>query len=496
MTLPIKSITESSFFRWWTYAAVASATFITVMEMSATAIVVPTISEYFGADIPSAQWLAVSYMLVVSALIMPAGAIAKTLGTRNVWMWGIFIFAIAALITSFSPTFKMVIVGKILMGIGASALQANGMAMTAGAFPDSERGKALGLHMTAVGIGAVGGPVFGGVIEGLWDWRAIFLAISVFSILSWVFSGLVIRNDDESQGSNIRMLAKFDWTGTVLSALFLLSVMLAISFAQEFGWTSPFIIAGFVLTVALFVAFIFWERRIREPMLPLAMFKSVAFSVGSAARFLSFVASSAVFFLMPFFLVSGLGLDTAVAALYLLPSSACMVVMAPLSGWIADKTGTTIPAVFGMVCSTISMYLFSLITIDTNPAFVSGIAALSGVGMSIFMAPNTSSIMGSAGRSRYAIVSAFLNLTRNAAHVVGIAMPTAIVVIVMGSLGYDADLSDPEALKDVGLRSAYATSMGRAFEISTVIMAVATVCAIGAGVSSSEKTVKPGTSEN
>ena len=167
MTLPIKSITESSFFRWWTYAAVASAAFITVMEMSATAIVVPTISEYFGADIPSAQWLAVSYMLVVSALIMPAGAIAKTLGTRNVWMWGIFIFAIAALITSFSPTFKMVIVGKILMGIGASALQANGMAMTAGAFPDSERGKALGLHMTAVGIGAVGGPVFGGVIEGL-----------------------------------------------------------------------------------------------------------------------------------------------------------------------------------------------------------------------------------------------------------------------------------------------------------------------------------------
>ena len=272
--------------------------------------------------------------------------------------------------------------------------------------------------------------------------------------------------------------------------------MLAISFAQEFGWTSPFIVAGFVLTVALFVAFIFWERRISEPMLPLAMFKSVAFSVGSAARFLSFVASSAVFFLMPFFLVSGLGLDTAVAALYLLPSSACMVVMAPLSGWIADKTGTTIPAVFGMVCSTISMYLFSLITIDTNPAFVSGIAALSGVGMSIFMAPNTSSIMGSAGRSRYAIVSAFLNLTRNAAHVVGIAMPTAIVVIVMGSLGYDADLSDPEALKDVGLRSAYATSMGRAFEISTVIMAVATVCAIGAGVFSSEKAVKPGTSEN
>ena len=111
----------------------ASATFISVMEMSATAIVVPTISEHFGADIPAAQWLTVSYMLVVSALIMPAGAIAATLGTRRLWLWGILLFALASLITAFSPTFAMVIMGKVLMGVGASALQANGMAMTAGA---------------------------------------------------------------------------------------------------------------------------------------------------------------------------------------------------------------------------------------------------------------------------------------------------------------------------------------------------------------------------
>ena len=91
MNLPFNSITKSSYFRWWTYAAVASATFISVMEMSATAIVVPTISEHFGADIPAAQWLSVSYMLVVSALIMPAGAIATTLGTRRLWLWGIFL---------------------------------------------------------------------------------------------------------------------------------------------------------------------------------------------------------------------------------------------------------------------------------------------------------------------------------------------------------------------------------------------------------------------
>ena len=489
MNLPFNSITKSSSFRWWTYAAVASATFISVMEMSATAIVVPTISEHFGADIPAAQWLSVSYMLVVSALIMPAGAIAATLGMRRLWLWGIFLFALASLVTAFSPTFAMVIVGKILMGVGASALQANGMAMTAGAFSDADRGRALGLHMTAVGIGAVGGPVFGGLIEGLWGWRAIFLFISAFSLISWVFSGVVIRKDPEGSERNITLLSRFDWLGTVFSAGLLLSVMLSISFAQDFGWTSPLILGGFILAGILFLAFLVWENRIETPMLPLDMFKSVSFSVGSAARFLSFLAGSGVFFLMPFFLVSGLRMDTAVAALYLLPSSACMVVLAPLSGWIADKTGTTIPAVCGMICSTISMYLFSTITIDTNPMYVSVMAALSGIGMSVFMAPNTSSIMGSAGRSRYGIVSAFLNLTRNAAHVVGIALPTAIVVVVMGSLGYEADLSDPESLEDIGLRSAYAISMGKAFQVSTVIMAAAAFLTIGAGIFWSKKPI-------
>ena len=95
------------------------------------------------------------------------------------------------------------------------------------------------------------------------------------------------------------------------------------------------------------------------------------------------------------------------------------------------------------------------------------------MGLSKFMAPNTSSIMGSAGRTHYGIVSAFMNLTRNGAHIIGIAVPTAIVVAVMASMGYDADLSDPDSLNDVGLRSAYTISMSRAYEVSTVIMGVA-----------------------
>ena len=154
------------------------------------------------------------------------------------------------------------------------------------------------------------------------------------------------------------------------------------------------------------------------------------------------------------------------------------MIVGPISGRIADKIGTTIPAFVGLCCCTVAMYLFSVIRLESDPLIVALASGLSGMGLSMFMAPNTSSIMGSAGRAHYGIVSAFMNLTRNGAHIIGIAVPTAIVVAVMASMGYDADLSDPESLNDVGLRSAYTISMSRAYEVSTVIMGVAALLSI------------------
>ena len=478
MTLPLRFLQKSSRFHYWTYCAIAIGTFITVVEQSATAIVIPSLAKEFGADIPTAQWLTVGSMLAVSAMMMPAGAIADTLGRRRVWIWGLIAFSVASLITSIAPNFFMVLFGKVLMGLSASALQANGMAMVAGAFPDSERGKASGLHMTSVGIGAMAGPLLGGGMESWLGWRSIFVVITLFSLVSCLVASLVLQADHKSGGRKGPSLSQFDWTGTGLSAILLLTFMLTVTFGQKLGWFSGTIIVGLVLTVVLFSMFIVWERRAPFPMLPLSLFNKMLFSVGSSARFLAFMAGTSTFFLIPFFLVSVVGMSTGLAALYLLPSSVTLMIVGPISGRIADKIGTTIPAFVGLCCCTVAMYLFSVIRLESDPLIVALASGLSGMGLSMFMAPNTSSIMGSAGRAHYGIVSAFMNLTRNGAHIIGIAVPTAIVVAVMASMGYDADLSDPESLNDVGLRSAYTISMSRVYEVSTVIMGVAALLSI------------------
>jgi len=182
-----------------------------------------------------------------------------------------------------------------------------------------------------------------------------------------------------------------------------------------------------------------------------------------------------VFFLLPFFLVSGAGMTTARAALYMLPSAVAMALFGPFSGRIADKIGTKAPSLIGMACATLSMYIFSTITLDSNPLVISLAAALSGTGLSIFMAPNTTSIMGDIDRRHYGVISAFMNLTRNAAHIVGIAIPTAVLVLVMSNMGYEADLSAPQKLIDLGLRTSYVSGMQRAFQVSLFFMVVAMV---------------------
>ena len=477
-----RRIKDKPSYRWWVYGAVAIGTFISIVEQSATAIVVPSIAEHFGADIPTAQWMAIAYMLSVSALMMPAGAIADSIGRKKIWVWGLLVFAFATALTGLSQEFWMVLVGKVFMGVGASALQANGMAMIARSFPDEERGKALGLHMTIVGLGAIGGPVIGGGIESYMGWRAIFVFIAAFSILALCIAALVLEPDPKKGSTKRDSIKDFDWNGTFLSASFLLSLMLVITFINKLSFFSTYIIIGTGLSVLLLIAFLYREKTAQNPMLPLGLFKSFPFSLGSASRFLSFTAGSSSFFLLPFFLVSGLGLTTASAALYLLPGSITLAIFGPISGRFADRIGTTGPSVVGMLLCSLAMYLFSNVSLN-SPLLLVGIASgLSGMGMSIFMAPNTSSIMGSAGRQHYGIVSAFLNLTRNGAHIVGIAIPTAIVVSVMAGLGYEADLSATEKLKYLGLRTAYASAMARAFQLSTVLMVFTVLLVILGGI--------------
>lgn len=489
LNFPLSFIENSSNFKWWIYITASLGTFIAVSDQSSTAIITPVISKQFGVDIPTVQWLAIGYMLSVSIFMMPAAAIAKKIGYKNAWIGGFSLFGVAAFLTSTGLSFEIVLAGKILMGVGASTIQANGIAMIVSSFEDEERGKALGLHMTVVGLGAVGGPILGGSIESFLGWQFMFLMIAIFSLFSTFIAVLTIPNRS-SKRFKTKENDKLDLGGIIFSGLFLLVLILVITFVNKLEWTSfsfsralltynvnvPLeAILGFLLAAFFLGCFLFWEKRTPYPMLPLFLFKKLAFSLGSIERFLCFTAQTSTVFLMPFFLVSGLGMSTAQAMLYLLPSPILLIMLGPITGNLSDKIGTAKPAFIGTIITATGMFLLSTVNLEMNPLIIALGSGLTGLGMITFVAPNTSAIMGSSSRDYYGIISAFMNLLRNGGHIVGIALPTLILIIVMGSLGYNADMSDPDIINNIGLREAYAEGMRRSFQVSGIIMVVVSI---------------------
>ena len=258
---------------------------------------------------------------------------------------------------------------------------------------------------------------------------------------------------------------------------------MAMTNAYRLGWSSPQVMAGLVLAVLMVASFVFWERRTRQPMLDLGLFRSGLFSIGVSARSLSFLASSSVFFLMPFFLIQVLDYTARDAGLMMLPGSLLMATMGPISGRLSDTIGTRWLAAAGMALSASAMLVFSRLGVDSPAIHVMFGMALSGAGMGMFSSTNTSAITIGLGRERYGIVSALLNVTRTASNVTGIAIATTIVAFTMASMGYEPSLAAVSESGGQGLREAFVAGLHRVYLVAAGLAVAAMVLSVARGES-------------
>ena len=467
---PFRSLPSSPNYKYWVYGAVAIGLWINVTDQSGINIALPEIAEEFTADIPTVQWITLGYSLATSAMLMPMGRLSDMFGRKLVYLLGFVMFSVMALVGGLSRSLGFLIAVKIVQGLGSAGIQANSMALITEVFPDRERGKAMGMYMAIIGTGAVSGPMAGGILISYLGWRSIFFAVLSVAILSMVCAALVLKGRTAEQASPGGKGA-FDWMGAALSSAALVAFLLAMTNAWKLGWTSPPIAGGFAASLVLVIGFIVWEMRAEDPMLDMSLFRSRVFSLAIGARFLSFLGGSAVFFLMPFYLIQGLGYEANRAALLIIPGSVCMAVIGPLSGRLSDQVGTRWPAAVGMVSSAASMFVLSaLSTAITQRGTLSSGCLLSGFGMAAFSSPNTSVIMSSQSPSKYGIVSAFVNLTRTSANVAGMALAVTLVTITMASYGYEPNLSAVAEGSGEGVRQAFVMGMSRAFLVSGALM--------------------------
>ena len=462
----IQRITTSPTYKWWNFWTIAVGTFFSVVDHGSVLIALPGIESHFSATLESVQWVVVAYALVISVLLLPMGRLGDVVGRRRVYILGTAIFVVGSLGATFAPSLAVLIGLRVLKGIGAGMIQGCGMGMMIAAFPDSERGKALGTHLSVVGLGAIAGPALGGFLVAWLGWQSVFFinvpAGGLVLILSW----FLLERGSGPAGSGRERAATFDWTGAAVSGVILLVLLLVVGNGNSLGWQSAPVIVG-AAGVAIFLAiFIWWELRVASPMLDLRLFANRIFGMGAAAAWLSFFGSSAARFMMPFYLQRVLGYAPEQVGLMMIPAAVCMVILGPLSGRLSDRFGWQALTIGGLALTAAGAFVMALALQERSSIwFVIAVMMMQSSGTGLFNSPNSSSIISVVDRSRYGVVSALTQLIRNSANVVSVAVATTIVVSTMATYGVEPRLEavNPEVATAfvAGLRWAF-MAMGAA----------------------------------
>lgn len=469
-------------YRWWVLVAVALGTFASVMDIGMTSTALPTIETAFHANLSTVQWVVLGNTLTISILLLPMGRLGDILGRPRLILTGYAIFAVTGLLGGLAPNLPLLILAKVLQGIGSAMIQANFLALAVAVFPPQERGKVLGINMSVVGAGAVFGTPIGGMLVSTLDWRAI-LFVNVFSgALAFTVGYLIMDSARLSARAAGAKRPSFDLTGAALSGLSLLVFLLVMTNGYREGWASPVILAGLAACVLFFAAFVWWELRCPSPMLELRLFKKKVVGMGALGAWLSFFGTGAVLMIMPFYLQKVLGYSPGKAGLILIPGSLCMALASGIAGPLSDRFGWRWFTVGGMALSAAAMLTLSFTLTAASPlVLIIPMLMVRFIGHGAFNSPNVSSMLSGVDRSQYGVVTALTQLLRNSANVTGIALGTMIIVITMGARGYEPSLDAVATDGTLGVKEAFVDGTRYAFIVISVLFLVGLLIAFFKG---------------
>jgi EmrB/QacA subfamily drug resistance transporter len=362
------------------------------IDGSVLAIAIPAIRADLGASLADAQWISNGYALTLSALILAGGAAGDRFGLRHTFVAGIAVFILASLACALAPNAALLILFRAVQGLGAAIMVPCSLAIIAKAYPKKERGRAIGIWASASALTTALGPVLGGLLLASFDesiWRAIFAinlplgAISIYLLLAKV--------------PNDKAVAKrsLDLGGAALATLAFGSLAYGLTAISEAGHDRApemSIAAG----MALLVGFILWERRQREPMIELGLFRNRAFAGANIVTFFLYFALSANLFYLPMLLIAGWGLSAGEVGFIFVPLSASIALLSGPVGRFSDRTGPRLPLTAGNLLVALAFAGLAILTYSGSHRFWSGaflMTALMGLGMALVVSPLSTAVM-------------------------------------------------------------------------------------------------------
>ena len=462
------------------FTTVAVGQFTTVIGNSGIAVALPRIADELELNLAVASWVMVAMALTISAVLLSMGRLSDIAGRKRVYVAGMLVMAGGVAVSATSANLPMLLAGRVIEGFGAAMVMTVAVAIITSVFPARERGKALGMNMFVIGLGAVSGPVVGGALVDVFSWRAVFVATGVVSLAGSVLA-LVVLDERRVRAGAREAAGRLDWPGIFTSTAGLAILILALTNGNRLGWDSPYIIGSFVGFAVLLAWFLRWEARAASPMIDLSIFRVSQFSWAVSGRFLGFLMNGPTNFLMPFYLQEVTGRSASQAGLIMTPLPITMAIVGVLAGRWSDRFGFRNFMLAGLGLQLGTIATFSIFDQSTPLTLILPTMFIHGFGSGLWMAPNMSAAVGAVSRSFYGVAAAFLNLVRNTANVTALAVAAAIVAGVMISRGVGSDLGSVSDNPSGPAGDAFVSGMHIVFRILIAAGVLAMVSAIMAG---------------
>ncbi len=417
---------------WVAAIVVCFGTFWGVIDNSITNIAIPTLMDEFDRPFDDVIWVPLSFIVVSTGLSLTMGRLGDLYGRKMLYVVGFALLTLATLLSAIAGTLEELVATRVLQAVGSAMTMANGAAIITAAFPPSKRGTGLGLIVSTVGAGAACGPIMGGVLIDIFDWRAIFWTRVPFGLIgAFLASRLLVDAAPEQRPKGL------DIPGAILLFGTLSFLTFGINRLRDLGLSSPFVVTALIGGALFMLVFIVVERRSPSPVVDLELFKGRGFSFGIMAAILQFFGMSFSLYLSPTMLQDGRGFSPTDTALMMMTMPMMMLLWSPISGRLSDRFGSRPLTTAGIVMVLISLALLSQVNAETTPVDFAMRMLLLGLGSATFSSPNTAVIMSAVPPQRLGTASASQTTARTIGNAFGASVGVAIMTSVAAGFAVD-----------------------------------------------------------